>query len=121
MAENAVQPSIKTVDPMFAIPDGVTDAVYGTPSPPMYREGADIDEYTGTEIIDSDFDTEDETGADAPVPGGNNGIWLDTPDIIDVASQTLRRSAGGFNVVDVVVDVEDVEGATNYEVRVTKL
>lgn len=41
------------------------------------------------------------------------------PDNISIISQTLRRGRGGKDVVDLVIEVEDVKGATEYEVRVT--
>lgn len=115
MAENAVQPSVKKVDPMFALPEGVTDAAYGPVSEPMVREGVEIDEFGAVETVDP-ADATDLVSE----PDGNNGILLDTPDILGVVSQTLRRSPGGLNVVDLVIDVEDIAGAANYEVRVTK-
>lgn len=49
-----------------------------------------------------------------PISGG-----LLPPDNITVISQKLRRGKGGKDVVDLVIEVDDVQGATEYEVRVT--
>lgn len=45
---------------------------------------------------------------------------LDVPGSFEIISQTIRTAPDGTQVVDVVVDVEEVEGAVNYEVRITK-
>lgn len=41
------------------------------------------------------------------------------PNNITVISQRLRRNRGGKDVVDLIIEVEDMPGATEYEVRVT--
>lgn len=72
---------------------------------------------------ESDSQDEDgESGTD-PVevvydgPGDQTGLV--PPNFVNVVSQTLRFSANGQQVVDVLIDVEDVPGATDYGVRLT--
>ena len=48
-------------------------------------------------------------------------LALDTPEDFQIISQTLRRGPGGQQVVDIVIQVEDIAGATNYEIQVTKV
>lgn len=45
---------------------------------------------------------------------------LDVPGTFEIISQTVRTGPNGSQVVDVVIDVEEVEGAVNYELRITK-
>lgn len=41
------------------------------------------------------------------------------PNNIEIVEQRLRRNKGGKDVVDLIIEVEDVPGADEYEVRVT--
>ena len=43
------------------------------------------------------------------------------PEIIGIVSQDVRVAANGTQVVDVIVEVTDIPGITNYEFRVTKV
>jgi hypothetical protein len=43
------------------------------------------------------------------------------PTAFSIVSETIRMGPGGAQVVDMVLDVEDVQGAVNYEVRITKV
>lgn len=44
---------------------------------------------------------------------------LEAPGSLEVVSQTVRTAPDGRQVVDLVIEVEDVDGALNYELRVT--
>lgn len=50
----------------------------------------------------------------SPLPSG-----LLPPGSITVLEQVVRQGAGGKDVVDLVIEVEDMPGATEYEVRVS--
>lgn len=114
MATTPVTRKVTPIDPMFAIPAGATDLVYGTHS------GIDS---TGTPTGDRDAYTGEAVDPSAPmIPGtGNIAVTVPTPNIVGVVSQQVRRAPSGDNVIDVVIDVEDVLGATKYEFRVTKV
>lgn len=43
-----------------------------------------------------------------------------TPSLISVKSQTFRIKSDGTGTVDVVLQVEDIRGVTDYEVRISK-
>lgn len=45
---------------------------------------------------------------------------LQAPDF-SILNQTVHISPDGTSVVDVVIDVDDVPGATDYDIRVTKI
>lgn len=51
--------------------------------------------------------------------GYEDGLY--PPDIIGVVSQVVRQTSAGNQVVDVVIEVEDMPNALNYELRVTKI
>lgn len=99
-------------DPNLAIPIGLKnarvsrlpDVVDDIPEP-----DAEIDIQEET-LIDDDSDlNEDEIGDELDVPG-----------TFEIISQTVRTDPNGNQVVDVVIDVEEVDGAVKYEVRMTK-
>lgn len=46
---------------------------------------------------------------------------LDAPTGFVVVSQTLRTASDGSKVIDVVIDVEDVEAAMDYQYRIATI
>lgn len=72
-------------------------------------------------------------------PGSNQGgdtstidqeVNFDNPDLdtslrppawLKLISQTVRKGPTGIQVVDIVIEVEDVPGVDDYQVRVTKV
>lgn len=46
-----------------------------------------------------------------------DGSLLQPPERVAVVDQISRKAADGRSVVDIVLEVEDVVGATEYEVR----
>ncbi len=55
-------------------------------------------------------------GSSTPLPD----FYLAAPSVFYIIDQKLRRGPGGFQVVDVVVQVEDVVGALEYEFEIAK-
>lgn len=113
MAKRALQTKKTPVDPLFAIPPGSEEEFV------FSRESADIDLLAGIEISEEDFEDDDEDDGDDP--NSPDDDILDTPEDFTVISQTLRRGPGGQQVVDIVIEAEEVVGAINYEIQVTKL
>lgn len=100
---------------MFFIPEGASELEYTTDSINVeIIEGADeadaVESANEFEVDFSEFDEIDHTG-DTP----------DVPLINGIASQTVHRTNVGNEVVDVVLDVDDIDGVTSYEFRVTKI
>lgn len=99
-------------DPNLDIPLGLKNARYvakpdvtdTNPEP-----DADIDIQTET-LSDEDSDLNEDV---------EDGV-LEVPGSFDIVSQTVRTGPDGSQVVDIVIDVEDVDGALNYEIRMTK-
>lgn len=99
-------------DPNLDIPVGLKNARVSV-SPDSTEElpdpDADIDFQTDTlDDDDSELD-EDEVGDELGVPG-----------TFEIVEQTVRTAPDGTQVVDIVIDVEEVEGAVKYEVRIAK-
>lgn len=95
MASNSVKRTVTEIDPIFYIPDGVD------------------------ELVHSDVNIDD-TGDGAELEADNdNDSTLNPPGTFKIISQDVHRDKSGHRVVDVVAEIETVEGAT-YEVRVTK-
>lgn len=103
----AIKRPVAELDPMFFIPDGVDELNYAE------------DNDTSEEIMDeATGDAEVDTYSDPPV---DDTDYPATPDIVSMLlPHNMRTSDTGAEVVDVVFEVDDIEGVTNYEVRVTK-
>ena len=98
MAKKSVRWLETEVHPMFHIPDGADELVYG----------------------DDDFDIPDDSVAGTPITDDDGSDDSNTPKILGIVSQTLRRHPDGTTVVDVVLNVSDIVGYDKYEVRITK-
>ena len=105
MAEKATRRDVTEIDPMFHVPDGVDELVYSE----FYESGQDPAELEEDFIEDNDEDYNDYS--DAP----------DTPIILGVVSQTLRTTKAGTQRVDLVIEVEEVDGLDKYDIRVAKV
>jgi len=102
MSSKSVKRSQTNIDPRFFIPEGVDEFVYGKTS------------------------AGDGVGSEAPdefVLSADGGDYEEvvTPDILGVIDQVVRTAKGGVQVVDVVLDVEDIIGASEYQFRVVSL
>jgi hypothetical protein len=109
-----------TVDPRLFVPDGVIDLKKTTPETDTENPGDVLD---NLDVLDGDttdsaavlYDT-----VDTAASVGAENDMLPTPQGFVVVLQTVRFAPDGRAVVDVVVEVEDVPGITNYELRVNK-
>lgn len=103
------------IDPIFQVPEGAEDEFAYTREVPLSEDEFDnldgLIDVSLQDITDYVEDDSDDT----------TFLVLDVPDDFVVFSQTIRRSPGGQQVVDVILQVEDIIGAENYEVRVTKI
>lgn len=70
----------------------------------------------------ADIDPQDDTYSDedSELDDDVNDDELGVPSSFVIISQTVRTAPDGSQVVDVVIDVEEIPGASNYEFRVTK-
>jgi hypothetical protein len=112
MATTPVQRKVTPIDPMFPIPEGTDELVYGTRSETdaLANATGPVDSYTG-QAVDPTLVVPVQTTGQSTVP---------SPDIIGIVSQQVRRAPSGENVIDVVVQTSDIVGAIRYEFRVTK-
>lgn len=122
MAKRSTPSDKVLVDPLFKVPEGAEDAFAYS------REGTDTEEVSTYEVddlsIDSVDDGYDESSDELDFDDGyddQNGVTLEVPNAFSVISQVLRRAPGGQQVVDVIIQAEDVPGAVNYEIQVTKV
>lgn len=70
----------------------------------------------------ADVDVSGSAAYGAPDSGGGGGSdttpeELSPPDNLYVVDQVFRRAADGRTVVDLVFEVDDVDGAMEYEIR----
>jgi len=66
------------------------------------------------EVLDTDAALTDFVFEDSVTTGG---YQLDPPSSITVVSQTVKVGAAGTQTVDIVIDILDVVGASEYERR----
>lgn len=117
MARRALANKKTLVDPLFIIPPGSEDEFV------FSREGTDGE----IQVIGDDFSDDGEDLGDDYDDGfddddtDDDEFTLDTPQDFEVITQTIRRAPGGQQVVDVVIECEEIDGATNYEIQVVKL
>ena len=103
MAKRSVATKKTLVDPMFIVPPGSEDEFAYS------RSIADDDLLLDEEFLDG-FD-----------PGVSDIIELEVPEDFEVVEQKLRRVDSGQQVVDIVIEIQEIEGAINYEVQITKV
>lgn len=94
-----------TVDPAFAPPIGADD---------YFKLSNESLVYTNESEDGIDGDEVQEIYDEEAFSGG-----LTPPSTFSVVSSVFRRTTSGQMVVDLIVQVEDVQGATEYEYRST--
>lgn len=98
-------------DPNLDLPVGLKN-VNVTPT---VQEGVVVD----TPDDDSNLDEVEFLEVDEDLNEDFSNDILDPPSSMEIVSQTVRTAPDGRQVVDIIIDVEDIDGALNYEVRVT--
>jgi hypothetical protein len=109
------------IDPNFFLPPTVVDM--------RYRNLEDASDSTTTrsdqtgEVVNVDYDevsySELERDTD-PFENESVSTIISPPDYVTVVSQQVRVASDGKFVVDIILDVEDVPDAIQYDVRLTK-
>lgn len=122
---NVIKTPEVVLNPQFFVPPDVIDVRVADTSDPSQEDGVTYDD-----VIDADdvlvdgSDTDDGGIIDTPnVPTDDDGEGaevLPTPQWMNIIDQQVRISPDGRAVVDVVIELEDVTGATEYDVRITK-
>lgn len=108
-----------TVDPRLFLPPDVIDMSFKSieidPDNPISTPDLDEpgDETTGDGVVYDTFDTTEGVGT--------NNDTLPTPQSLSIVQQTIKFAPDGRAYVDVIVEVEDVPGITNYELRINKV
>lgn len=101
-------------DPNLYIPEGLKGA-----------QAAPVDEVTlmlGLEPYEAQeniYDDGESLRDDETTDDDEYGLYA--PDYLTVIEQVLRTAPDGTQTVDVVLEVSDVAGARDYELRVTKV
>lgn len=117
---NVIKKPDVVLDPQFFLPPDVVDVRVGRASDPVEDDGVTFDD-----VVDADDAfVEDGEIADTPnIPTDDDGEgaeMLPTPQWMNIIDQQVRIAPDGKAVVDVVIELEDVTGATEYDVRITK-
>lgn len=117
------------LDPRLFVPDGVIDLGVKSSEidPDLPTPNVDDEDISEGSTPSTDTGSGDggdvvyqpPTNSDIPAESGTTDM-LPTPQTITIISQTIRIAPDGSSLVDVVIEVEDIPGVTNYDVRVTK-
>lgn len=76
---------------------------------------------SGLGFINSGGDSNIQTGPSPSSGTPANQITLpQTPSLIGVKSQNVKIKEDGTYAVDIVIEVEDIQGVSDYEVRIAK-
>ena len=118
MAKRTTPSDKVVIDPLFGIPEGAEDQFVYSEDEYFYDDETYGDLLTEESLLEIEYEDyiEYDDGYD-----DQDDLALDTPEDFQIISQTLRRGPGGQQVVDIVIQVEDIAGATNYEIQVTKV
>lgn len=107
-----ISPEKTVIDPRFDIPEGLDSFVYSEPTEAQraaLESGEDSDVITIYTGEPTDVDYEDA-----------NHIAPATPQTFIISSQKIKMSPDGRQLVDVEIEVEDIPGVIQIDVRVTK-
>jgi hypothetical protein len=96
-------------DPNLDLPVGLKNVNVS----PTVQEGVVVDAPDEENVDEFELLEDDDSNEDF-----SNDI-LDPPSSMEIVSQTVRTAPDGRQVVDIIIDVEDIDGALNYELRVT--
>jgi len=118
---NVIKAPEIVLDPTFFLPPDVVDVRVGNTSDPAEEDGVTYDDIVDVDdVIVSDDDLAN-PGPEVPVDDDGEGAeLLPTPQWMNIIDQQVRIAPDGRAVVDVVIELEDITGATEYDVRMTK-
>jgi hypothetical protein len=114
MTNTSISPEKTVIDPRFDVPEGLDSFVY--------EETTNPDELVTTPVGDSDV-IEIYTGEPSVEETDSDDFTHDappTPQEFSILSQTIHMSPDGRQLVDVEIEVEDIPGVIQIDVRVTK-
>lgn len=118
---NVIKAPEIVLDPTFFLPPDVVDVRVGNTSDPAEEDGVTYDDIVDVDdVIISDDDLAN-PGPEVPTDDDGEGAeLLPTPQWMNIIDQQVRIAPDGRAVVDVVIELEDITGATEYDVRMTK-
>lgn len=123
MVNTNISPSTRIIDPRLDVPEGLSTFTY--PDKPLDDNIVDANQIStdDSNLVDTIAPTTlAAAGATTTTNTGSiSTTGLAVPDAVTVVSQTVKTSPSGQQLVDIVIDVTDVPGAVNYEVRITKI
>ena len=104
------------IDPNFSLPPNIVNTEFLNPDDVVRSESRGDDGELITIAYDETTPTDGTTTGD-----GDVGDSLLPPSTVTVIEQQVRALSGGNYAVDIIIEVEDVDGANEYEVRLTKV
>lgn len=123
---NVIKTPEVVLNPVFFLPPDVVDVRVADTSDPAEEDGVTYDDVIDADdvLTDGSSDNQDDGVSDTPnIPTDDDGEGaevLPTPQWMQIIDQQVRIAPDGKAVVDVVIELEDVTGATEYDVRITK-
>lgn len=108
-------PEKTLIDPRFDLPEGLDSFVFYA-QPDSDNSDAESILEPDVAVVDASVTTSEIIITDAPIVSSTAPA---PPSSIVIISQTVRSSPDGRQVIDVVIEVDDIPGVINYDVRVT--
>lgn len=113
---NVIKKEETLINPIFFMPPDVIDVRPGVREEDYYEDPTAFDEFT----ID-DLNTIDDAANNIPDDElEDTEEFIEVPQYVRIVDQQIRFSPDGTAVVDVIIEIEEVAAATEYDVRVTK-
>lgn len=121
---NVIKAPEVILNPAFFLPPDVVDVRVADTSEPTEDDGVTYDDVIDADDVIVDGSEVDSGISDTPnIPTDDDGEgaeMLPTPQWMNIIDQQVRIAPDGKAVVDVVIELEDVTGAAEYDVRITK-
>ncbi len=119
---NIIQAPEVVLNPVFFIPPDVVDIRVADTTDPSEENDITYDDIIDADDVLSDTDLATNSGPESFADeDGEGGEVLPTPQWMTIIDQQVRIAPDGKAVIDVVIELEDVSGTTEYDVRITKV
>jgi hypothetical protein len=114
---NVIKREESLINPIFFVPPDVIDVRPGVREQDYYEDPTAFDEF----VID-DLNTINDAGNNNNIDDGleDSEDFIQVPEYVRIVEQQIRFAPDGTAVVDVIIEIDEVASATEYDVRVTK-
>jgi hypothetical protein len=118
---NVIKAPEVVLNPVFFLPPDVVDVRVGSSTDSVDDDGVTYDDIVNADDVLTEEDLAVNPGPEVAIDDDGEGAeLLPTPQWMTIIEQQVRIAPDGKAVVDVIIELEDISGATEYDVRMTK-